>query len=640
MRAHAVSALIAVALFLPAACGSGGGGGGSGGGGTGAGGSGGAGGSAGTTQDGGATCDGLPTPELTRAKIELSPGQDAYAVTLEWTAPGAGPEDVVIAEVLEDRVTSVPLKAMNAVPAISGAGTALVDKLLADIFLRLRIERPTVAGCAAETSVVRLAKPDYADPATWGDGWIRAVSHTHSIADIKQNAGPPVHANRINWFNGCFDVAGDDAACHALLLRSFSESGLTWLMEAAKDKGISAVIVTDHDNVGLWFTDTFRQYDKANPNGPSVVRGLEWTSALGHLTVVGNFLPEIPVSASVQDLATAKQLHGLVPLPPDNCDDTDENHDINSPFFDGPDAPCKRADHRGHGDDPLTVAEAKTAISALKARGALVYANHPTNESYIEPPMKWQLENLELLDGVEVGTPDPTLTNQNNPEYWRNQGLQAGLRWVGISGTDCHVNGGPYTGSTGCNSFHGLVNLTHMDAPYMWLKPLGSTSHAANNAPELVVAALRDGRVTVVQDIDPAVIVDLTIDANGDGKIDYSSGSTVPACEQPNRIEFDVTVRIKPVQTHDYNVSVWINSQETKILQDTQLVQGQVWQGSTKYRRDQDRPSGAARGYVMVQVRENKTLQPDNDAGFANPIWFEAADPVPAACDTRTENGE
>jgi hypothetical protein len=355
--------------------------------------------------------------------------------------------------------------------------------------------------------------------------------------------------------------------------------------------------------------------------------------------VVGNFLPQIPVTSNITDLATAKQVHENTPLPSDVCDDTDENHDVNSPAFDGPDAPCKRPDHRGHGDEPLTPDQAQASILALKAAGALVFINHPTQNALIEPPMKWQLSNLDLVDGVEVNTPDPTLTNQNAPEWWRDQGLQAGRRWVGIAGTDCHVNGPPYDGDTGCNSFHGIVNLSHMDAPYMWVKPLTSTSAVSNNAPELVVAALREGRVTVVQDIDPAVVADVTIDANGDGAYDYWGGSTLPACEQPARTSFDVKVLLRPVQTHNYNVSIWKNGVETKILQDQELPAGQVWSGGTTLDRAQDLPAGASFGYVMVQVRENKSLATDNDAGFVNPIFFAAPNASAVACDTRRRDG-
>ncbi|MEZ4226492.1 MAG: hypothetical protein R3B13_36435 [Polyangiaceae bacterium] len=581
------------------------------------------------------TCPNVTVPNVDSAKIELSPGKDAYSVALGWS--GGIPGTQVFAEAASDAAGTSFQTVMAPMDVSLSAGTAAVDKTTPDIFLRLVA---TVDGnCRVEGPVVRLAKPDYADAATWQNGWIRVVSHTHSIADVKSDVGGPVYANRINWFNGCFQTLGNDAACHELLLRSFSESGLEWLMAAAKDHGIGAVIVTDHDNVGLWYTDTFRKYDKADPSGPSVIHGMEWTSALGHLTVVGNFLPQIAKTAKITDLATAKQVHSATPLPPDSCDDTDENHKVNSPAFDGPDAPCKRADHRGHGDDPPTVAEAKASIQKLKAAGALVYINHPTQNALIEPPMKWQLDNLDLVDGAEVNTPDPTLTNMNAPEWWRDQGLQAGRRWVGIAGTDCHVNGTPYTGSTGCSSFHGLIDLTHMDAPYMWVKPLTSTSAAANNAPNLVVAALREGRVTVVQDIDPAVVADVTIDANGDGSYDYWGGSVLPACEQPSRTSFDVKVLVKPVQTHNYNVSVWRNGVETKLLQDTKLNAGQVWSGTTSIDRVGDVPAGAKLGYVMVQVRENKTLAPDNDAGFVNPIFFEPAKSNAVACDTRKADG-
>lgn len=599
-----------------------------------------------TVGQGGGAGGGVPTcadppaaPALGLARIQESPGEDLYVVELAWDAPGSDPTDEVSAEIASAPSGAAWAAAMAPVAAGDGEGTARADKLLPDLFLRLRIARGGDPACAATSPAVRLARPDDADPARWGDGWIRVVSHTHSIADLKEDVGGPVHANRINWFNGCFDELGDDDACHELLLRSFAESGLTWLMDAARDKGIGAVIVTDHDNVGLWFTDTFRQYNRADASGPSVVHGLEWTSALGHLTVVGNFLPDVPADADVYDLATARAVHQATPLPPDACDDTDENHDVNSPAFDGPDAPCARADHRGHGDDPPTVEQARASIEALRAAGAMVFINHPTNDAFVEPPMKWQLDNLDIVDGVEVNTPDPTLTNQDAPEYWRIQGLEAGRRWVGIAGTDCHVNGPPYDGDTGCNSFHGITDLTHMDAPYMWVKPATSTSHAASNAPDLVVAALRAGRVTVVQDLDPAVVVDLAIDANDDGLIDYVSGSTIPACEQPERDAFEVQVRVRPVQSHDYNVSIWRLGVEEKILQDTAITAGTVWLGTTTLSRSEHLPAGAPRGHVMVQVRENVSFNTDDDAGFANPIWFEAADPDAAPCDTRDVDG-
>lgn len=578
-------------------------------------------------------CPGLSPPTLQSAKILLSKGADAYDVELAWDARYA--DERVIAEVAATPDAEKFTRAMD--PASGTAGTARVGKLLPDLFLRLR----TVLGsCEGPPSpAVRLAKPDYADRAQWADGWIRVVSHTHTIADIKADAGGKVHANRINWFNGCFDAAGDDAACQQLLLRSFSSAGLQWLMDAAAAKGIASVIVTDHDNVGIWYTDTFRKYNRASTSSPSVVHGLEWTSALGHLTVVGNFLPDVPASTDLKDLASAKKVHTSTPLPPDSCDDTDENHDVNAPAFDGPDAPCKRADHRGHGDDPLSVAQAKASIEALHAKGAMVFANHPTNDSKLEPPMKWQLQNLDLLDGVEVNTPDPTLTNRDAPEYWRRNGLDQGRRWVGVAGTDCHVNGGAFTGDTGCNSFHGLVNLTHMDAPYMWIRPLRSTSHAAINAPDLVVAALREGRVTVVQDLDPAVVVDLGMDVNGDGALDYWAGSTVWACERPDQDEFEVEVRVKPVQTHNYNVSVWRNGVEDKILQRVEIKAGATWTGKTRFRRSVDVGAGKRFGYVTVQVREDKTLATDDDAGFSMPIWFAAPDKAAARCDTRKTTG-
>jgi hypothetical protein len=583
-------------------------------------------------------CTGVGTPVIERARIRRSLGVDVYDVELEWSLPGATADDEVIAAVAP-RVDGEFVEVMAPVLASVGSGTAEVDKLLPDLFIRLLAIRAGV--CAGEPSPpVRLAKPDYADPGAWGIGWIRVVSHTHTIADLKEDRGAPVHANRINWFNGCYDVAGDDAACHDLLLSSFAESGVTWLMDAAADVGIDSVIITDHDNVGIWFTDTFRRHNRASATAPSVVHGLEWTSALGHLTVVGNFLPEIPRDADVYDPATGRMIHTSVPLPPDRCDDTDENHDVNDPAFDGPDAPCARADHRGHGDDPPSMAEARTAIEALRARGALVFANHPTNDSFIEPPMMWRLGNLDLLDGVEANTPDPTATNRNAPEYWRDQGLRAGRRWIGIAGTDCHVNGPPYAGDTGCNEFHGITNLTHMDAPYMWMQPLGSTSEVAPNAPRLVVAALREGRVTVVQDVDPAVVADLGIDVNGDGQLDYWSGSTVPACEQPGRDDFTIEVRVRPVQTHNYNVNIWRNTEEVRIADRTEIRSGMTWTGSIDFSRSRDIPAGNDLGFAMAWVREDLTARPDVDAGFSNPIFFEAADPSATPCDTRDSAGD
>ncbi len=576
-----------------------------------------------------ASCDGLQFPALTRARIAISEGSDTYAVDLEWT----GGSDQVEAEVGVE-VDGEFAVAMDAVDAATASGQAQVDKTLQDLFIRLVGVR---GPCRVNGAAVRLAKPDYADPARWGNDWIRVVSHTHTIADIKANAGGPVFANRINWFNGCFDVLGDMEACHELLLRSFSESGVQWLVDAAADNGIDAVILTDHDNVGIWFTDVFRRYNQADADGPSVVPGMEWTSAFGHLTVVGNFLPEIDPSSSIYDLEFAQQIHGSTPLPPDECDDTDENHDVNQPAFDGPDAPCTRADHRGHGDDPISMMDAMVSIDELHRRGALVYINHPTQNAVIEPPMRWALGN-DRVDGVEVNTPDPTLTNRNAPEWWRDNGLREGRRWVGIAGTDCHVNGPPYDGDTGCNSFHGIVDLTHMDAPYMWVKPVGSTSAAAVNDPDLVVAALREGRVTVVQDTDPAVVVDLGIDVNDDGLIDYWSGSTVPACEQPGRDAFTVQVRVRAVQRHNYNVNIWRNAAEERILDREEIRANEIWMGTSRFSRSTDIPAGAEHGFITAWVREDITLSTDNDAGFSNPIYFEAGT-ADVACNTRNSDG-
>ena len=574
-------------------------------------------------------------PTLDMARIELSPGADAYDVALGWS--GGAPSDAFVVAEVGPTVDGPWQRASLPVGVGDASANANVDKLLADIYLRLRVE--TNAACGEAGPAVRLAKPDYRDPAEWEQGWIRVVSHTHTISDIKEDRGSPIHANRINWFNGCFDELGDDDACHDLLLRSFGETGVQWLMDAAADNGIDSVIITDHDNVGIWFTDIFRRYNVADPSGPSVVPGLEWTSGVGHLTVVGNFLPEIDRNASVYDLATGRQIHTTSPLPPDRCDDSDENHDINHPAFDGPDAPCARADGRGHGDDLISVEEARTAIEELHRRGALVFANHPTNNTFgFEPPMAWNLDNLDLLDGVEVNTPDPTLTNQNAPEYWRDNGLRMGRRWVGIAGTDCHVADGAYTGDTGCNRFHG-IDVTHMDAPYMWMRALRSTSHAATNAPDLVVAAIREGRVTVVQDLDPAVIVDLGIDVNGDGMLDYWSGSTVPACEQPTRDTFTVQVRVRPVETHNYNVNIWMAQEEVRILNRTELDADTVWEGSFEFSRSLNIATTNLLGFAAAWVREDITAFGDNDAGFSNAIFFEAANAGATPCDTRGVDG-
>ncbi len=575
-------------------------------------------------------CTGLTVPALELARIEENPGADTYSVSLSWAAS----PDAVMAEV-GTSVTEGFAPAMDPVAAGTSTGVAQVDKTLPDLFVRLVGVR---GACREEGDAVRLAKPDYSDPARWNEGWIKVVSHTHTIADIKANVGGPVYANRINWFNGCFEELGDDEACHELYLRSFAESGVQWLVDAATDQDIGAVIITDHDNVGIWFTEVFRRYNRADPDGASVVHGMEWTSALGHLTVVGNFLPEIDRDASSYDLELARRIHTSTPLPPDTCDDSDENHDVNDPDFDGPDAPCARADHRGHGDDPITMMEATDSIEALHARGALVFINHPTNDAFIEPPMRWGLGNLDRVDGVEANTPDPTATNRNAPEYWRDMGLRQGRRWVGIAGTDCHVNGPVYDGDTGCNAFHGLTDLTHLDAPYMWVRTLRSTSAAANNDPDLVVAALREGRVTVVQDTDPAVVVDLGIDANGDGLIDYWSGSTVPACEQPGRDLFTVQVRVRAVQTHNYNVNIWLRDDEQRILDRTELTEGTVWEGSFEFSRDSDIEPGNDLGFAMAWVREDQRFSPDNDAGFSNPIFFEAGTGT-LDCSTRDRDG-
>src|SRR5206468_10165874 len=132
----------------------------------------------------------------------------------------------------------------------------------------------------------------------------------------------------------------------------------------------------------------------------------------------------------------------------------------------------------------------------------------------------------DVLDGVEAHTPDPTFGNKNAPEYWRNKGLQKGHRWIAIAGTDCHVHSDKaYDGDTACSkSIHGLVDTTNFDAPYMWVRPMTSTAYEFDNAPPLIVAAMREGRLSIVQDKNPAAIVDLAIDANDDGYLDYVSG--------------------------------------------------------------------------------------------------------------------
>lgn len=573
----------------------------------------------------------VPAPVVT---IDANDGKDEYGLTLRapGTLPGSGWVRLEVATSPEG-----PFEAAGEWATTDAQATGVADKFMSDIYARTAAFHES--GCVQASAAARLAKPDYADPESWGEGWIRVVSHNHTIPDIKEDAGEHVHANRINWFNGCFDVA-DGENCHDLLLRSFSEDGLQWMMDAATDHEIDSVIITDHDNVGIWYTDIFRRFNQANPDGPSVVAGLEWTSGLGHLTVIGNFLPAIDPDADIFNGAQAKEIHTSVPLPEDHCDDTDENHDINAPEFDGPDSPCAREDGRGYGDDPVTAEDTRKKIQEMQANGALVFVNHPTNDPKVQPAMKWRLENLDIVDGVEVGVPDPTFSNRDTPEYWRERGLMEGHRWVPISGTDCHVDDEPYTGDTGCNDQWGVVHLTHLDAPYMWIKPLQTTSAAALNDPNLVVSGIRDGRVVVVQDKDPAVVVDLGIDANDDGMLDYWSGTTVPGCEQPQRDEFTVQVRVKPEQRHDYNVSVWRLGDEEKILQDERIDAGETWTKSVTFSRSKHIPSGSNRGYIMVQVRENKTAAPDNDAGFATPIWFEMPSAGVTDCHTRDVNGE
>ena len=141
-----------------------------------------------------------------------------------------------------------------------------------------------------------------------------------------------------------------------------------------------------------------------------------------------------------------------------------------------------------------------------------------------------------------------------------------------------------------------------------------------------------------VQDTDPAVVADLGIDVNDDGLIDYWSGSTVPACEQPGRDSFTVQVRVRAVQTHNYNVNIWRRESEDRILDRTEIRANEIWMGTTTFSRSADIPAGADHGFVTAWVREDISFGTDNDAGFSNPIYFEAGT-ADVPCDTRDRDG-
>jgi len=104
-------------------------------------------------------CKGLSDPELEVAKIRMTPGENSYDVDLEWNPPKAQSKDRVRLEVSEH--ASGPFSAaMDPVSARKGHGTGSVNKVLEDLFVRLKIVRPNTDKCAV-TAPVRLAKPDY-----------------------------------------------------------------------------------------------------------------------------------------------------------------------------------------------------------------------------------------------------------------------------------------------------------------------------------------------------------------------------------------------------------------------------------------------------------------------------------------------
>ncbi len=68
------------------------------------------------------------------------------------------------------------------------------------------------------------------------------------------------------------------------------------------------------------------------------------------------------------------------------------------------------------------------------------------------------------------------------------------------------------------------------------------------------------------------------------------------------------------------------------------MTEGTVWEGSFEFSRDSDIEPGNDLGFAMAWVREDQRFSPDNDAGFSNPIFFEAGTGT-LDCSTRDRDG-
>ena len=258
------------------------------------------------------------------------------------------------------------------------------------------------------------------------------------------------------WYAG-------DLHCHST--HSDGDSPVAEVIAAAERQGLDFFVITDHDGNMRGMPTHWHDPDYRSDR-MILLYGVEWTTGLGH----ANVWHTEPFDYT--DLWAANRAR-----------------------------------------------DARAAIDAAHAQGALFSINHPT--AYLCCP--WEYEDDEGYDAVEVWNALYRLPNLNELAtgvFW-DQRLLAGRRVPGVGGSDTHE-------LLGLQSW-----FLRLGEPTTWV-------HAEEATAEALLAGIRAGRVSISHE-PGAARIEFAADTNGDGVHDVMMGDNV-VLHEPRQVDFEVRV--------------------------------------------------------------------------------------------------
>jgi hypothetical protein len=274
----------------------------------------------------------------------------------------------------------------------------------------------------------------------------------------------------------------------------YKRKGLAKIFKLAKRKGISMVMVTDHNTVAHWYDEMFRKTDGVIP-----VPGSEWTSSDGHANII--------------DFQTEDSRDAVVP-----CD------------WDQAPSPCTNGINY------------QSMVTDIHTRSGLVIINHPRLWRHYWPDTSFG------ADAVEVNGNLSDKSGRKGRAWW-HQRLTEGTHLTGMGGSDWHyalpgagdeppdhLRAGHQEGQSRCQT-EDAVKLG-------WPKPFFADAvnlvHMKNASVANLRTAILQGHI-LVQAKPSAPKLFLGADLDGDGSFDeVRAGDTISTGKGPIRFQIRV----------------------------------------------------------------------------------------------------